>query len=184
LLKPERIHAFEPLPEVGEALARHCARYPEIVVHRMALGAAEGQAVLHVNAHSQSSSLLALQARHLAVFPDAREQSDVVVKVGRLDETLADEPLPAPVLLKVDTQGYEADVLAGATGVLDRLDYVVLETSFTPLYEDERIFREILTLMESLSFVFTRPVGSLRDPHTGEYLQMDALFRRQGSIDG
>lgn len=184
LLQPERIHAFEPLPEVGDELARRCARYPEIVVHRMALGAAEGQAVLHVNAHSQSSSLLALQARHLAVFPDAREQSDVVVKVGRLDETLAGEPLAPPVLLKVDTQGYEADVLAGATGVLDRLDYVVLETSFTPLYEGERIFREVLSLMESLSFVFTRPVGSLRDPHTGEYLQMDALFRRQGSIAG
>jgi FkbM family methyltransferase len=184
LLKPERIHAFEPLPEVGQELARHCARYPEILVHRMALGAADGKAVLHVNAHSQSSSLLALQARHLAVFPDAREQSDVVVKVGRLDESLAGEPLAAPVLLKVDTQGYEADVLAGATGVLDRLDYVVLETSFTPLYEGERIFREILSLMESLSFVFTRPVGSLRDPHTGEYLQMDALFSRQGSIDG
>ena len=181
LLQPERIHAFEPLPAVGKELARNCSRYPEVIVHRMALGAAKGEATLHVNRHSQSSSLLSLQDRHLAVFPDAQELSDVVVNVGRLDEALEGEPLTRPVLLKVDTQGYEADVLDGASGVLDQLDYVVLETSFAPLYEGERVFREILTLMEKLSFEFARPVGSLRDPVTGEHLQMDALFRRQVS---
>lgn len=181
LLRPQRIHAFEPLPEVGDELARRCARYPEVVVHHVALGSTPGEATLHVNRHSQSSSLMPLRARHLAVFPDAREVSDVVVRVGRLDEVLTGEPLVPPVLLKVDTQGYEAEVLAGATGVLERIDYVVLETSFMPLYEDERPFREILALMESLSFEFDRPVGSLRDPRTGEYLQMDALFVRAGA---
>ena len=180
LLRPERIHAFEPLPAVGDELARHCSRYPEVIVHRMALGSAKGRAALHVNRHSQSSSLLRLQDRHLAVFPDAEELNDVLVDVGRLDEVLVGEPLAAPVLLKVDTQGFEADVLAGATGMIDRLDYVVLETSFTHLYDGERIFREMLVLMESLGFEFVRPVGSLRDPRTGEYLQMDALFRRRG----
>lgn len=178
LLRPERIYAFEPLPEIGAELARHCAAYSEIEVHHMALGASPGQGILHVNRHSQSSSLLPLRERHLAAFPDARELSEVVVNVGRLDEALAAESLVAPVLLKIDTQGYEADVLEGATGVLDRLDYVVLETSFTPLYEGERTFREILALMESLLFEFARPVGTLRNPRTGEYLQVDALFCR------
>ena len=180
LLRPERMHAFEPLPAVGEELVRNCSRYPEVIVHRMALGATKGEAVLHVNRHSQSSSFLRLQDRHLAVFPHAEELNDFVVNVGRLDEVLAGEPLARPVLLKVDTQGYEADVLAGATGVLDQLDYVVLETSFAALYKGERLFREILTLMESLSFELVRPVGSLRVPLTGEYLQMDTLFRRAG----
>ena len=178
LLRPQRIHAFEPLPAVGEELARNCSRYPEVIVHRMALGATEGEAVLHVNRHSQSSSFLRIQDRHLSAFPDAQELNDVVVNVGRLDEALAGEPLAVPVLLKVDTQGFEADVLAGATGVLEQLDYVVLETSFVPLYEGERLFRQVLTLMEGLSFQFSRPVGALRDPGTGEYLQMDALFER------
>lgn len=178
LLRPERIYAFEPLPDIGAELARHCAGYPEVEVHHMALGARPGEAALHVNRHSQSSSLLPLRERHLAAFPDAHELSEVVVKVGRLDEALTGVSLVAPVLLKIDTQGYEADVLEGATGVLDRLDYVVLETSFTPLYEGERTFREILGLMESLSFEFLRPVGTLRDPRTGEYLQVDALFSR------
>lgn len=178
LLQPERIHAFEPLPEVGDELARHCAGYPEIVVHRVALGAAPGEAVLHINAHSQSSSLLQLHEHHLAVFPKARQVDEVVVPVTRLDRVLAGERLARPVLLKVDTQGYEAEVLAGATAVLDQLDYVVLETSFTPLYDGERPFREMLAVMESIDFEFARPVGSLRDPGTGEYLQVDALFRR------
>lgn len=180
LLKPERIHAFEPLPDVGAALAHRCKDYPEVVVHHMALGERSGEAVLRVNRHSQSSSLLPLLDQHMAVFPDARELNEVVVRIGRADEVLAGEPLAHPVLLKVDTQGYEAEVLAGAAGVLDQLDYVVLETSFIPLYEGERVFRDILALMESASFEFVRPVGALRNPRTGEYLQIDALFRRLG----
>jgi hypothetical protein len=36
----------------------------------------------------------------------------------------------------------------------------------------------MLAVMESIDFEFARPVGSLRDPGTGEYLQVDALFRR------
>lgn len=184
LLRPEQIHAFEPLPDMGAELAHRCKAYPEVVVHHMALGATDGEAALHVNRHHQSSSLLPLRARHLAAFPDARELNDVVVKIGRLDEALAGEPLAPPVLLKIDTQGSEADVLAGATGMLHHVDCIVLETSFTPLYEGERVFREILTIMEGVSFEFVRPVGSLRDRRTGEYMQMDALFRRLGSNTG
>lgn len=181
LARPERIYAFEPLPEVGNELAERCAAYPEITVHRVALGETSGEAALHVNAHTQSSSFLPLGSRHLAVFPKAQQLREVVVPVARLDSLLEPDELISPVLLKVDTQGYEEQVLAGASGLHDRLDYVVLETSFTPLYEGERPFRELLTVMEDMSFRFLRPVGALRDPRTGEYLQMDALFSRVGS---
>jgi hypothetical protein len=58
------------------------------------------------------------------------------------------------------------------------VDYVLLETSFRPLYEGEKTFMEIARMMEDRSFEFLRPVDWLSDPLNGEVLQMDALFAR------
>jgi len=59
-----------------------------------------------------------------------------------------------------------------------RVEYVVLEASFKPMYEGEMLFMDIVRLMEGYGFSFLRPVGLLSDPRTGEIIQMDALFSR------
>lgn len=180
IFHPRRIHAFEPLPRLSARLDEIARHYPEIVVHPYALGATAGDAVLYANSHSQSSSLLALSDRHLRAFPAARAVDRVTVSVRRLDECVTREDLDSPVLLKIDTQGYELPVLEGASGVLDRVQMLVVETSFTSLYEGERPFLDLLAHVEDLGFEFVRPIGFLTDPHDGEYLQMDALFVRGG----
>jgi hypothetical protein len=43
------------------------------------------------------------------------------------------------------------------------------------------LFGEGISLLADRGFAFLRPVGALRDPRTGEYLQMDALFVRDRS---
>ena len=79
-------------------------------------------------------------------------------------------------MLKLDVQGYEPQVLEGATETLKRVNYVLLEASFRPLYEGEGVFMEIARVMEGRGFDFLRPVDWLIDPRNGEILQMDALF--------
>ena len=87
--------------------------------------------------------------------------------------------LEPPVLLKLDVQGYEATTLRGGLETLKRLDYVILEASFKPMYEGEMLFMDIVHLMASYGFHFLRPVGWLSHPETDEFLQMDALFNRR-----
>jgi hypothetical protein len=86
--------------------------------------------------------------------------------------------LEPPVLLKLDVQGYESTTLRGGRDTLKRVDYVILEASFKPMYEGEMLFMDIVRLMEEYGFQFLRPVGWLSEPKTGEILQMDALFKR------
>jgi FkbM family methyltransferase len=175
------LHSFEPEPSCVRALRRNLSRFNQANVHPVALGSKLGEAVLHVNSHRHSSSILALGPRHQSAFPQAREIDSIRVSVSTLDSELRALPLRSPVLLKLDVQGYEAHVLEGATETLKRVDYVLLEASFRPLYEGEKTFMEIAWMMEDRGFEFLRPIAWLADPHNDEVLQMDALFARSGS---
>jgi len=173
------VHSFEPIPSVVRELARNVRTLHNVRVHPMALGDTDGHVEFHVNTHSHSSSILKLGQAHLTAFPDATEQKTISVPVSTLDNALANVRLVRPALLKVDVQGYEMRVLAGAKHALKQMDYVILESSFRPLYEGELLFMDLVEAMIQRGFTFLRPVGSLCHPGTGEVLQIDALFGRR-----
>lgn len=178
LMRPQRVHAFEPLPDAVTVLRRDFGREPGVVIHPVALGAVAGELPLHVNAHSHSSSLLPLGDAHRIAFPDAREVAEVKVPVRTLDEELGTTELPEPVLLKLDVQGYERWVLDGGQATLRRTQWVILELSFRPMYEGELAFLGMVAYMDKRGFRFLRPLGWLATAPTGEILQCDALFWR------
>lgn len=172
------VHSFEPNPDCVKLLYKHVVSLGNVSIYPIALGDDEGEVTFHVNSHSHSSSILPLSKNHMEAFPDAREVNEIKVKVSTLDKTFVSVELASPVLLKLDVQGYEAQALRGAVETLKRVDYVVLEASFKPMYEGEMLFMEIVRLMEGYGFSFLRPVGWLNDPNTSEIIQIDALFRR------
>lgn len=174
--------AFEPIPAAAEMLRTLNTRWPDrLTVIESAVGAEPGRATLTINSHSQSSSLRTLTAAHLTAFPGAVPEGQVDVEVVRLDDALGDRALGGGSLLKVDAQGLEREVLTGAGDRLTEFEHVIIEASFRPLYEGEWTFTDLLDFAGDKGLRFVRPVGSLRDPHTGEYLQMDALFRSSRS---
>lgn len=170
------VHSFEPHPECLKRLKQNMARFGSVCIYPVALGEQSGEVLFHVNSHSHSNSILALGERHRRAFPHAREIDTIKVKISTLDHEMEVVELERPLLLKLDIQGYEPQVLEGATATLKNVDYVLLEASFRPLYEGERPFMEIARMMEERGFEFLRPVSWLTDPKSGEILQMDALF--------
>jgi len=169
------IYCIEPNPEAADSLKRRAL--PNMHVLNLAAGETIGRTTLRVNSHSDSSSILALGQRHLEAFPFAREVRAVEVEMSTLDAISFD--LVPPVLLKLDVQGYESKVLAGAPKLLRRCDYVVIEMSMEPLYEGEVPFAEMLPLMRSYGYRFVREVGALKHPRSGAALQIDGFFRRE-----
>jgi FkbM family methyltransferase len=177
LVPKAAVLALEPLPAAADALRALVGRYPErLEVVEAAAGSEHTRATLTINAHSQSSSLRRLSPAHLAAFPAAQPVEEVEVAVVRLDQLLEGRPLGPGTMLKVDAQGFEREVLLGAGSRLREFEHVILEASFQPLYDGEWTFVEALQFARSQGLEFTRPVGSLRDPRTGQYLQLDALF--------
>ena len=81
-------------------------------------------------------------------------------------------------LLKIDTQGYELEVLKGAARTLDRIDYILVETSFVPLYEGQANFRDVYAFLTGHGFEYAGSFEQMMSPLDGTVLQADGLFVR------
>jgi hypothetical protein len=101
------------------------------------------------------------------------------VALCRLDEVAGPYLRPDDrVFLKVDAQGYEAEVLAGAPELLDRLAGIQLEMSLVPLYEGERGFRRLLDDLAALGFEPWLFLPGYFERKLARQLQVDGVFMR------
>lgn len=173
------IVSFEPLPECIAALRRTFAGDTRFEAFDVALGAAPADVEIFRNEFTPSSSLLHLDAGHKAAFPFASNTTTVKVRMRTLDDVLSERELPEPVFLKLDVQGYEAQVLAGGPRTLARSRVVMLEMSLERLYQDEPLFDDIYRLMYASGFALRGIVDMLRRPADRRPLQVDALFERR-----
>ena len=83
-----------------------------VIAYKCALGAADTSARFLV---SKEATMGALTGSAQMVNAQAGE---MVVSVRRLDSVIAEAGLPQPGLVKIDVEGAECDVLAGATSTL------------------------------------------------------------------
>jgi FkbM family methyltransferase len=171
------IFSFEPLASAFAALAGRAADDPSWYFFHDAVGASGGRAEMNVSANSYSSSLLPMEQRHTESDPASRYIAREPVHVTTLDDGLL--PLLAPdarVLLKIDTQGYEAKVLDGAASLLDRVRIVECELSLAPLYDGQPPFSEILARLAARGFAPAHFEPGFSERETGHCLQVDGIF--------
>jgi FkbM family methyltransferase len=178
-----RIVSFEAIPAVHAALSAASARDPMwTVAPCAALGRERGQAEIHIAGNSASSSILPMSEMHLAAAPESAYVGRQSVQLRRLDD-LVPQLLPegGGLYLKIDTQGYEREVLEGSTALLPDVMAMQVETSLVPLYNGAPSFTEMIAFIQSMGFEIFSLVPGLRNVRDGRLLQMDAFFVR-GSI--
>jgi FkbM family methyltransferase len=178
-----RIVSFEAIPSVHAQLSAVAARDRDwIVAPCCALGRARGEARINLARNSVSSSLLSMNDVHLKAAPDSKYIASETVRVERLDD-IARPLLPKDgrLFLKVDTQGYEEEVLAGADLILKSVSAMQLELSVVPLYQHAPSLRRILELCEGLGFQLHGLIPGFYEEKSGRLLQMDGLFLRNGT---
>ena len=148
----------------------------------MALGASQGEVVIHVAGNSLSSSVLDMLPEHKQAVPGSGFVGSETVALRRLDRVAPNYLQGAKaVLLKIDTQGYEDRVISGAAGVIDRITAIQTEMSFVPLYAQQPLFDDLRGRIESMDFeLFAIFPGHVHE-FTGRTLQVDGLFLRRGA---
>lgn len=177
---PELYEAFpesallliEPLKEFEPALQKICAsRNAHYVL--AAAGEAAGTAILNVHPDQYGSSLLT-EVEGAAVDGVPRE-----VPLVTLDDVCTEKKLAGPYLIKVDVQGAELRVLAGATRILESTEVVILETSLFGFTVGGPQLFDVVKRMKELGFVAYDLYGLHYRPLDGALAQIDLVFVRE-----
>jgi FkbM family methyltransferase len=175
-----RIVSFEPQAAPFALLRGRAAADPSWDCHRLALGTTEGVAELNVARDSRASSLLEWEAERVRRNPQSVYVGAERVAVRRLDALWAEVGEGASgVYLKIDTEGYELEVLEGAEASLPDVDLVEVEIGLTPLWRGAPTLRTLLDFLEQRGFVLVSVERVTEDEPSGRMLQVDAIFARQ-----
>jgi FkbM family methyltransferase len=173
------IASFEPLQTPFTTLSAAASTDPIWSVHNLALGDKESVEEINVSANSDSSSILPMLDAHTEAAPQATYVGTEVIRVDTLDHVwdARFEGFQRP-FLKLDTQGYERQVLDGALSVMDRLVGIQIELSFRMLYADSMLYTEASTRLQDAGLTLVNIEPGFADARTGELLQADGIFMR------
>lgn len=136
------------------------------------LGADDGQEVEFVEMETGSS-----------VFEESSpyDRTKVLKKLTTLDTLLKTRPdFAQSQALKLDTQGYELEVLRGALGLLKNVEVVLLEVSLLPINRNAPLLADIVSFMTAHDFKVFDFCSQIRRKD-GVLWQTDLLFVRNGS---
>ena len=173
------IISFEPLPAAYDVLTRKAARDANwSVAQRTAIGDHTGSVEIHVAGNSVSSSILDMLPDHTAAEPRSSVVGNETVPIHRLDDIWSGSQQDRP-LLKIDVQGFERQVLAGAGQTLALCRAVIVEMSLVPLYGNQVLARELWDILDSKGFDLQFLEAGFRHPQTFQLLQMDGIFVRR-----
>ena len=171
--------SFEPLLEPFAALRERARTDGAWEVVRAAVGEVVGETVVNISGNSLSSSLLPMLPAHVDAEPSSAYVGTETAPMVTLDAVYARYAAQgAKPFIKIDAQGYERQVLAGATTSLARAVGVQVELSLVPLYEGAMSFEEGLEIMREAGLELGRLDPVFEDPRTGRLLQCDGVFVR------
>jgi FkbM family methyltransferase len=162
-----RIVSFEPVPSAYNMLERYAERDEAWWTQQLALGAQEQR--LPMQMHGDTATTSSFRAATLygrQNLPSMRNVQVEDVIVTRLDAVFAKytESIGEPrVYLKLDTQGWDLEVLKGATGCLHHIQALQSEMSVKPLYEGTSDYTVSIGAIRSLGFEISTILPVFRD---------------------
>lgn len=172
--------SFEPLADAHSKLQAAAKQDSKWHVHpRCALGNFDGEIEFNVAGNSVSSSVLPMMESHESAAPGSVYVASERVPVFRLDSLVAGYNISGKrPFMKLDTQGFEWQVMDGAEKSLRNLYGILCELSLVPLYEGQHLWGETIDRLEAEGFTLWSIQRGFTDPRDGRTLQLDATFLR------
>ena len=175
-----RIVSFEPVPSACEELARRAGDDPDWFAHELALGRDEGRTTINAVPGTLSSMRPPTEfgARR---YRRLQDPDPIEVSVRRLDALLdellqgLDDPRP---YLKLDTQGFDLDVFAGAGERVSDFVGMQSELALMEIYEGMPRLPDTLGVYERAGFQVAALYPVSRQSKTARVLEFDCVMVR------
>ena len=174
-----QIYSFEPLSEAFKILTNFAKQDKKWDIVNTAIGNEDGEIEINISENLQSSSILDMMPKHVKSTPESAYKGVEKVDIQRID-TIIDSYSAnlEKTFLKIDTQGFEKNVLLGARESIKKLGGLQLELSLVELYKGEILFREMLNYILDKGFTLHSLEPGFYDKKSGQLLQVDAIFYR------
>jgi FkbM family methyltransferase len=177
-----RIHAFEPSPESFEVLKAEAARDGGIFPMNVGLADRAGTRRFHSNRSSMTNSLLAVdEAASRTWGPDLLDPIGTFeARFTSVDAVMAELGIPEIDILKLDVQGAEPLVMAGAANALrlGKVRVVYSEIIAQPTYVGQHRFDHGLGVFYDHGLDLYGLYGMDHMPN-GRLRCVDAIFTRR-----
>lgn len=175
-----RIISFEPTKSAFGQLKINAKSDKNWDTYNFALGDCIERRQINVSKNSYSSSLLDILPSHVKSAPESEYIDSEMIEVKTIDSIWSELKLSEDcnIYMKIDTQGFERQVLQGAEESLRNIDIIQIEASLVPLYDGETLFQEMLSIMEGYGYTLITMEPGFSDKDTGQLLQTDCIFYR------
>ena len=164
------IHAFEPAPEPFARLQSRHANTPGVRLVNAGLGSEPGRIEFNIYDNQTLNSFLPMLPSGTSTLGSPKLIRKLLVPVYSLDTYADTEGLTGIDLLKIDTQGYELQILRGASRLFSdgRIESVLVEINFAPLYEHQVWAHEVIAFLHERGLQLVDFYEKCRlNPHLG-----------------
>jgi len=146
------IHAFEPIKEEFDKLQNEFKSDCNIFLNNCALGDSLGEKKFNIMASTGHSSFfkispntewLKIRSKEFGATENGYIKKVVDVKINTINNYCNNNDILKIDILKLDTQGYEEKILAGASEIIPRIKLIETELMFDNVYEKRLNFYDI-----------------------------------------
>ncbi len=137
---------FVLIDPLQEELNECRKKYPNLNAdfHCLAVGAKTGTLTIIKTSVSGHSSAMSRNSDE--------NGKQISVEMRRLDELLSAHEYQRPYGIKIDTEGYELEVLHGLTHSLSDVEFIIAEVSIKKIFKDGYKFSDIIDFMSKNNF--------------------------------
>ncbi len=165
-------------PDADECRASQ-ALYPHNIFLPIAIAGKSGKTKLRIARNAPCTSLLLPDLEEMRRWPIRacfETIRTIEIEAVTLKKALKDAGIEKIDFLKVDVQGAENQILAGAGEYLDQLIGIELETHMVALYKTETVFTDLTKTLRKSNFRLrgVEPQGSFE----GEVVEIEAFYGR------
>ena len=172
------ILSFEPIKEPFEKLKELSAKDSLWDAYNFALGDYDGQAEINISGNSVCSSILDLLDTHIEAAPQSKYIGFQKIEIRSIDSIFKELNIEKRIIfMKIDTQGFEKNVLLGARSSLKSIKALQVEMSVQQLYKGEDLYYQLSDFLYNEGFRLIKIVRGLTKTD-GELLQFDGVFMR------